>query len=99
MSVVAVPAMLAPILGPTLGGLILDNTTLALDLLRQPADRRDGDAGGDSLGLPNVERKPSDALDYVGPGADGNRLAAVHLRPGRDRRRRAGFTSTKVVVR
>src|SRR3982075_3585173 len=27
MSVVAVPAMLAPILGPTLGGVILDNTT------------------------------------------------------------------------
>ena len=27
MSVVAVPAMLAPILGPTLGGLILDNTS------------------------------------------------------------------------
>jgi EmrB/QacA subfamily drug resistance transporter len=27
MSVVAVPAMLAPILGPTIGGLILDNTT------------------------------------------------------------------------
>jgi EmrB/QacA subfamily drug resistance transporter len=27
MSIVAVPAMLAPILGPTLGGLILDNTT------------------------------------------------------------------------
>src|SRR6201994_4293272 len=27
MSVVAVPAMLAPILGPTIGGLILDNTS------------------------------------------------------------------------
>ncbi len=27
MSIVAVPAMLAPILGPTLGGLILDNVS------------------------------------------------------------------------
>ena len=41
MSVVAVPAMLAPILGPTIGGLILDNVVLALDLLRQRPDRHD----------------------------------------------------------
>ena len=27
MSIVAVPAMLAPILGPTIGGLILDNAS------------------------------------------------------------------------
>ena len=46
MSLVAVPAMLAPILGPTIGGLIIDDVhllghrQLALALLRQRADRR-----------------------------------------------------------
>ena len=39
MSVVAIPAMLAPIFGPTIGGLIVDNLELALDLLRQHPDR------------------------------------------------------------
>ncbi len=46
MSIVAVPAMLAPILGPTIGGLIIDNIELALDLLRERPDRCDrGDRG------------------------------------------------------
>ena len=39
MSVVGAPMLLGPILGPVLGGLILQNLTLAVDLLRQPADR------------------------------------------------------------
>ena len=40
MSIVAVPAMLAPILGPTLGGVHPRDARLALDLLRQRPDRR-----------------------------------------------------------
>jgi EmrB/QacA subfamily drug resistance transporter len=65
MSIVAVPAMLAPILGPTIGGLILDNVSwrwifyvnvpigiiAAISALRV---------------LPNVERQKTDPLDYVG---------------------------------
>ena len=41
MSVVGIPMLLAPIAGPVIGGAIVEETTLALDLLRQPARRRD----------------------------------------------------------
>ena len=65
MSVVAVPAMLAPILGPTLGGVILDNTTwqwifyvnVPIGAIAVIAALRV---------LPNVERRPTESLDYVG---------------------------------
>src|ERR1019366_3910164 len=65
MSIVAVPAMLAPILGPTLGGLILDNTTwrwifyvnLPIGIIAVIAALRV---------LPNVERRPTERLDYLG---------------------------------
>src|SRR5438309_2047386 len=65
MSVVAVPAMLAPILGPTLGGLILDNASwrwiffvnVPIGLLAVPAALRV---------LPNVKPTPTDRLDVVG---------------------------------
>ncbi len=65
MSVIAVPAMLAPILGPTLGGLILDNTTwrwifyvnLPIGIIAVIAALRI---------LPTVERKPTERLDYLG---------------------------------
>ncbi len=40
MSIVAVPVMLAPILGPTIGGADRPEHQLALDLLRQRPDRR-----------------------------------------------------------
>ena len=39
MSVVGVPMLLAPVLGPVLGGADRHEPELALDLLRQPADR------------------------------------------------------------
>ena len=39
MGIVVMPAMLAPILGPVVGGLILREPALVLDLLRQRADR------------------------------------------------------------
>ena len=39
MSIIGMPMILAPIFGPTLGGLILDHARLALDLLRQRARR------------------------------------------------------------
>jgi EmrB/QacA subfamily drug resistance transporter len=65
MSIVAVPAMLAPILGPTIGGLILDNTTwqwifyvnLPIGIIAVIAALRV---------LPNVARRPTEALDYLG---------------------------------
>src|SRR5205807_9816286 len=65
MSIVAVPAMLAPILGPTIGGLILDNASwqwifyvnLPIGLAAMVAAVRF---------LPTVERKPAQALDFRG---------------------------------
>jgi EmrB/QacA subfamily drug resistance transporter len=65
MSIVAVPAMLAPILGPTLGGLILDNASwrwifyvnLPVGLFAFVAALRT---------LPRVERTPTDRLDLRG---------------------------------
>ena len=65
MSVVAVPAMLAPILGPTIGGLILDNASwrwifyvnVPIGIIAVIAAMRI---------LPKVERQPTEALDYKG---------------------------------
>jgi EmrB/QacA subfamily drug resistance transporter len=67
MSIVAVPAMLAPILGPTLGGLILDNTTwrwifyvnLPIGIIAVIAAVRV---------LPTVARQKTENLDFVGLG-------------------------------
>ena len=65
MSIVAVPAMLAPILGPTIGGLILDNTSwrwiffvnVPIGVIAVISALRV---------LPTVERQKTDPLDYVG---------------------------------
>ncbi len=65
MSIVAVPAMLAPILGPTLGGVILDNASwrwiffvnLPIGVIAVIAALRV---------LPNVERQRTDPLDFLG---------------------------------
>jgi EmrB/QacA subfamily drug resistance transporter len=65
MSIVAVPAMLAPILGPTLGGLILDNASwrwiffvnLPIGVAAVIAALRV---------LPRIEPGPADRLDYRG---------------------------------
>jgi EmrB/QacA subfamily drug resistance transporter len=65
MSVVAVPAMLAPILGPTIGGLILDNASwrwifyvnLPIGIIAVLAALRT---------LPNVKRGAAGKLDGVG---------------------------------
>jgi EmrB/QacA subfamily drug resistance transporter len=65
MSMVAIPAMLAPILGPTLGGLIVDNASwrwifyvnLPIGLIAFLASWRT---------LPRVERSPTDRLDIRG---------------------------------
>ena len=88
MSIVAVPAMLAPILGPTIGGLIVDNASwrwifyvnvpigmiAVFAALARPAARRSA--------------KRTHPLDVRGLVADGDRPAAAHLRPRRDRRHR-----------
>ncbi|HWB22753.1 MAG TPA: DHA2 family efflux MFS transporter permease subunit [Gaiellaceae bacterium] len=65
MSIVAVPAMLGPILGPTLGGLIVDNASwrwifyvnLPIGLIAFLASWRT---------LPRVEKSPTDRLDVRG---------------------------------
>ena len=65
MSIVAVPAMLAPILGPTIGGLILDNASwrwiffvnLPIGIIAVIAALRT---------LPRVERQPAGKLDGLG---------------------------------
>ncbi|HEX3874975.1 MAG TPA: MDR family MFS transporter [Solirubrobacteraceae bacterium] len=65
MSVIAVPAMLAPIFGPAVGGLILDNTSwrwiffvnVPIGFLAVLTAVR---------GLPNPERQPAGRLDVVG---------------------------------
>jgi EmrB/QacA subfamily drug resistance transporter len=65
MSVVAVPAMLAPILGPTIGGLILDNASwrwifyvnVPIGIIAVIAAMRI---------LPKVARQKTEALDYKG---------------------------------
>jgi EmrB/QacA subfamily drug resistance transporter len=65
MSIVAVPAMLAPILGPTIGGLIVDNASwrwifyvnVPIGAIAIVAALR---------ALPRVERKPAGALDVRG---------------------------------
>ncbi len=67
MSIVAVPAMLAPILGPTIGGLIVDNASwrwifyvnLPIGVIAVVAALRV---------LPTVARQPANRLDFRGLG-------------------------------
>ena len=87
MSIVAVPAMLAPILGPTIGGLILDNASwrwifyvnVPIGVIAVIAALRV---------LPRVQARAGRAPRLPRAGADGQRTAAAHLRAGRDRRDR-----------
>ena len=76
MSVVAVPAMLAPILGPTIGGLILDNVSwrwifyvnVPIGIIAVIAAARI---------LPKVARQPTEALDYKGLAMLGTGLPLI----------------------
>jgi EmrB/QacA subfamily drug resistance transporter len=96
MSVVAVPAMLAPILGPALGGLILDNASwrwiffvnVPIGVIAVITAVRS---------LPRVERTATDALDYRGLilMAAGLPLITYGLAEVGST---GGFTSVKVVV-
>jgi EmrB/QacA subfamily drug resistance transporter len=96
MSIVAVPMMLAPVLGPALGGLIVDNLSwrwifyvnvpigaiAVVTALRM---------------LPTVERKPAERLDFVGLAlmATGLPLLTYGLA---EIGSTGSFTATKVVV-
>jgi EmrB/QacA subfamily drug resistance transporter len=96
MSIVAVPAMLAPILGPTIGGLILDNTTwrwifyvnLPIGLIAVVAAVRV---------LPTVARERTENLDFLGLAlmATGLPLITYGLA---EIGVTGGFTSVKVIV-
>ena len=91
MSLVAVPAMLAPILGPTVGGLIIDDLHLWgiaswhwLFFVNVPIGLIAVIAG--IRVLPRVAPKTTEHLDYLGLAADGRRGPGDRLRAGRDRR-------------
>jgi EmrB/QacA subfamily drug resistance transporter len=96
MSIVAVPMMLAPILGPALGGLIIDNLSwrwifyvnVPIGVTAVVAAMRI---------LPTIERKPADRLDVVGFGlmAAGLPLLTYGIA---EIAATGGFTSPKVVV-
>jgi EmrB/QacA subfamily drug resistance transporter len=96
MSMVAVPAMLAPILGPTLGGLILDNVSwrwiffvnVPIGVIAVISALRV---------LPNVERQKTDRLDLLGfvLMAVGMPLIIYGLA---EVGTTGSFTSTKVVI-
>jgi EmrB/QacA subfamily drug resistance transporter len=76
MSIVAVPAMLAPILGPTIGGLIIDHISwrwifyvnVPIGAIAVIAALRV---------LPNVERGKTDRLDFAGLGLMASGLVLV----------------------
>ena len=66
MGIVSMPAMLAPILGPVVGGLILAEPALVVDLLRERADRRRRvlrSAGGC---CPQTDSGEAGPLDWLG---------------------------------
>jgi EmrB/QacA subfamily drug resistance transporter len=96
MSIVAVPAMLAPILGPTIGGLILDNVSwrwifyvnVPIGVIAVTAALRI---------LPTVKPQPAGALDYRGLAlmATGLPLLTYGLA---EIGTTGSFTTTKVVV-
>jgi EmrB/QacA subfamily drug resistance transporter len=96
MSIVAVPAMLAPILGPTIGGLIVDNASwrwifyvnLPIGVIAVIAAWRV---------LPTLERGPAGKLDFRGLAlmATGLPLFTYGLA---EIGVTGGFTATKVVV-
>ena len=96
MSVVAVPAMLAPILGPTIGGLILDNASWRwIFFVNVPI----GIAGVIAAVrmLPTVARQPTERLDYLGLVlmAAGLPLITYGLA---EIGSTGGFTSSKVLI-
>src|SRR5437763_5344832 len=96
MSIVAVPAMLAPILGPTIGGLIVDNASwrwifyvnVPIGAIAIVAAVR---------ALPRVERRPAGALDVRGLALRSTGLPLLTY--GLAEVGSTGtFTATKVVV-
>jgi EmrB/QacA subfamily drug resistance transporter len=96
MSVVAVPAMLAPILGPTIGGVILQNVAwrwifyvnVPIGVLAVLSAIR---------ALPRVAPQPTEALDYLGLAlmATGLPLITYGLA---EIGTTGGFSSVKVVI-
>src|SRR5215469_16859539 len=96
MSIVAVPAMLAPIFGPTIGGLIIDNASwrwiffvnLPIGVIAVLAALRT---------LPRGQREPTDRLDWAGLAlmATGLPLITYGLA---EIASTGSFTATKVIV-
>jgi EmrB/QacA subfamily drug resistance transporter len=96
MSIVAVPAMLAPILGPTIGGLIVDNASWRwIFYVNVPIGAI---AVASALRtLPRVAPRPTDRLDFTGLGlmALGLPLLTYGLA---EIGITGGFTAAKVVI-
>jgi EmrB/QacA subfamily drug resistance transporter len=95
MSVIAVPAMLAPIFGPAVGGLILDNASWRwIFFVNVPIGVAALITG--VRGLPNPKREPAGRLDLVGLGllAAGMPLITYGLAEVGST---GGFSSAKVI--
>ena len=98
MSIVAVPAMLAPILGPTIGGLIIDNASwrwifyvnLPIGIIAVIAGAADP-AATSQRAADRRARRPR-------ARADGHRPAAADLRSGRRSAITGSFTAPKVIL-
>ena len=87
MSVVGVPMLLAPVLGPVIGGLIVEQPLLALDLLRQPPDRARRPRAGRQAAAERARGGPGrdDEARLARPGAALARRGDARLRAQRGR--------------
>ena len=79
MAILGVPMLLGPIFGPILGGWLIENYSLALDLPHQRADRRR--SPWSTPGASASDRpEPSESFDWVGMALMLARPGAVPLR-------------------
>ena len=80
MAILGVPMLLGPIFGPILGGWLIDNYSLALDLPDQRADRRRRHRLRLARRWPPTAPQPSESFDWVGMALMSPRPGAVPLR-------------------
>ena len=96
MAIIGVPMLLGPILGPILGGWLVDDVSLALDLLHQPADRhrraraRAADPPARQAAARRALRRARPRAALAGPRADDLRPRRSRPRPAASARPRSG---------
>ena len=97
MPIVSMPAMLAPILGPVVGGLILENLHWSwIFLVNVPIGVVAFIAGWRII--PHTESGPAGQARPARPGAAPGRLGGDRVRPQRTRQRRRASGSPEVLV-